>query len=179
MQITNAEISNVGSTLELAELEQLVHVHSRRLHNFIRRRIGNPEDVEDIVQDTLVEAIRFRDRFHGQSRPETWLFGIAMNLVRNYYKRQKVRQIFDYVETDEFADDAARGPAERAESQQTMHRLSDALGDLPPDARKVIHLVFNEEMTYEEAAAELGIPVGTVRSRISRARVHLKQLGLD
>lgn len=176
MQITNEEFTQVAATFEIAELEQLVRTHSRRLYNFIRRRVGNPEDVEDIAQDTLVEAIRFRERFHRQSRPETWLFGIAMNLIRSYYKRQRVRQIYDDVETEGFVDEMGRGPAELVETHQMMELVSEAFGRLSQDTQLVVHLVFDEQLTYEEAAARLNIPIGTVRSRISRARDQLKHL---
>lgn len=179
MHISNAELSTVTETLQLHELEQLVRAQGRRLHNFVRRRIGNAEDVDDITQETLLEAMRCRDKFQYQSRPETWLFGIALNLIRNHYRRSRVRDIFDDVEACELVDEAGRGPAELVESHQIMQRVSAVFERLSEETRAVIHLIFNEQLSYAEAANELDIPIGTVRSRISRARAQLKQEQLD
>lgn len=179
MHISNAELSTVTETLQLHELEQLVRTQGRRLHNFVRRRIGNAEDVDDITQETLLEAMRCRDKFQHQSRPETWLFGIALNLIRNHYRRSRVRDIFDDVEAGELVDEAGRGPAELVESHQIMQRVSAVFERLSEETRAVIHLIFNEQLSYAEAANELDIPIGTVRSRISRARAQLKQESLD
>lgn len=175
MQISSAELTTVTETFQLHELEELVRTQGRRLHNFVRRRIGNAEDVDDITQETLLEATRCRDRFLNQSRPETWLFGIALNLIRNHYKRGRVRDIYDDVDASEVEDGAGRGPAELVETHQTMLRVSEVFEQLSDDTRAVVHLVFDEELSYAEAASELGIPIGTVRSRISRARAQLKQ----
>ncbi|UTY59694.1 RNA polymerase sigma factor [Massilia sp. erpn] len=174
MHISNAEISTVTETLQLHELEQLVRAQGRRLHNFIRRRVGSVEDADDLAQETLLEAMRCRDKFQYQSRPETWLFGIALNLIRNHYRRNRVRDIFDDIEVCELVDEAGRGPADLVESHQIMQRVSDVLARLSDDTRAVVHLVFDEQLSYAEAAHELAIPIGTVRSRISRARAQLK-----
>ncbi|WP_158598074.1 RNA polymerase sigma factor [Noviherbaspirillum saxi] len=178
MQISTDEISQINVTFDLKALEELVSVHGRRLHNFVRRRIGNMQDVEDIVQDTLLEAVRCRENFRHQSRPETWLFGIAANLIRNHYKRARAHDIFDELEEEAHIEEVGRSPAETFETIQLMERVSEVIDGLSNEVRSVFGLVFDEQMTYEEAAARLGIPVGTVRSRISRARLRLKELQL-
>ena len=178
MHVSKQEFSQVAAALQLVELEQLVQAHSRRLYNFIRRRIGNLEDLEDITQDTMLEALKCREQFNSQSRPETWLFGIALNLIRSYYKRQRVRDIYDEAEVDDFEMEVGRSPAEIVETNQLIARVSEVFAGLPEDTRMVVHLVFDKQYTYEEAAAHLGIPVGTVRSRISRTRAQLKQMQL-
>lgn len=175
MHISNAEISTVTETLQLHELEQLVRAQGRRLHNFIRRRVGSAEDADDLAQETLLEALRCRDKFQYQSRAETWLFGIALNLIRNHYRRSRVRAVFDDVEVGDLVDEAGRGPAELVESQQTMRRVAGVLARLSDETRAVLRLVFDEQLSYAEAARELAIPIGTVRSRIARARAQLRQ----
>jgi RNA polymerase sigma factor (sigma-70 family) len=155
-------------------LDVLVRAHASRLASFVRRRIGNPADVEDIVQDTLLEAVRCLDRFQGHSKPETWLFGIALNLTRNHYKRAKVRDVYSDVDTDEVPSERADDPSQIAEYRERMFRVVHAVDALPDDTHQLLQFIFDDELSYKEIATRLGIPVGTVRSRISRARSALR-----
>jgi RNA polymerase sigma-70 factor (ECF subfamily) len=161
--------------MSMGELDVLARTHSARLASFLRRRVGNPHDVEDLVQDTLLEAVRCIDQFQGQSRPETWLFGIALNLTRNYYKRAKVRDIYTDAETDEIPADRSNDPAELAENRERVFRVAAAVDELPGESHRLLKLIIQDDLSYEEAAQELGIPTGTVRSRVARARSFLRR----
>jgi RNA polymerase sigma factor (sigma-70 family) len=169
-----ADPSQSTTGLSRHDLDQLVRVHSGRLANFLRRRVGNPHDVEDLVQDTLLEAVRCVDQFQGQSRPETWLFGIAMNLMRNYYKRARQRDICVSAEPDDMASEAADDPLEIAQHRELADRVARLLPALSRDHQQLLHLVVWDDLSYEEAATQLSIPIGTVRSRVSRARSFLR-----
>lgn len=169
-----ADSSRSPTGLSLHELDQLVRVHSGRLANFLRRRVGNPHDVEDLVQDTLLEAVRCVDQFQRQSRPETWLFGIAMNLMRNYYKRSRQRDFHVSADADDIASEAADDPLEIAHYREVADRVARLLPALSHDHQQLLHLVVWDDLSYEEAATRLSIPIGTVRSRVSRARSFLK-----
>jgi RNA polymerase sigma factor (sigma-70 family) len=158
-----------------ADLSRLVREDGARLRNFIRRRVGNAADVDDLVQDTCLEALRCLHQYQGHSRPETWLFGIAMNLVRGHYKRARIQPIFEEEEMGldaqlDFSEDPIDTLA-RYQDIERMHLLVDAL---PEAQSNVLKLVFDERLTYEQAADRLKIPVGTVRSRIARVRALLK-----
>lgn len=172
---TDADVTPLAVRLTMRDLDQLIRTHTARLTSFLRRRVGNPQDVEDLVQDTLLEAVRCLDQFQGQSRPETWLFGIALNLTRNYYKRARLRDIYVDVDTEEVASDAGDNPLEIAEQRQRMSRVERVLPDLPEESRQLLHFVVVDDLSYEEVAQQLSIPIGTVRSRISRARSYLKR----
>lgn len=161
--------------LSTSDLERLVRDHGRRLRNFIRRRIGNAADVEDLVQDTCLEALRCIGRYQGQSKPETWLFGIALNLVRGHYKQSRSRSAMEHAESAEDTPvEMAEDPRETLERQQEIHRLVRIVDRLPAQSIAVLTLVFDDQLTYSEAASRLQIPIGTVRSRIARARVMLR-----
>jgi RNA polymerase sigma factor (sigma-70 family) len=165
--------------LTLADLDGLVRAHGRRLRHFIRRRVANADDVEDLLQDTYLEALRCLDRFQGASRPETWLFGIAVNLVRGHYKRNAHRPLFeDELEEEIRETELAQDPLEAIARMQAITRLERAADRLPLDTRRVLTLVLDEHLSYEEAADRLCIPVGTVRSRLSRARAALRSADL-
>jgi RNA polymerase sigma factor (sigma-70 family) len=170
MQPTDATTQNATPILGAAAIEDLIRVHGRRLRSFVRRRVGNPADVEDLVQETCLEAVRCAHKFQGQSRPETWLFGIAMNLVRNHYKTAKSHDIFDYEEAEEMPHMAVEDTLETVSRQQALARIGQMFRQLPDDTQQILELVFDDHCSYDETAAILGIPIGTVRSRISRAR---------
>lgn len=161
--------------MTLNEIEGLARTHAARLASFLRRRVGNPHDVEDLVQDTLLEAMRCMDQFQGQSRPETWLFGIALNLSRTYHKRARVRDIYADVETDEIPSERCDDPCEIVSQRESMARVASAVQQLPGDSYKLLEMVVHDNLSYDEAAREMGIPTGTVRSRVSRVRSQLKR----
>ena len=154
----------------------LVAQHGERLHAFVRRHIGHPDDAEDIAQQAFVEAATSMARFRGESQLSTWLYGIAMNLVRNYLSRapHRVHRI-EGEEALEALPDAHDALDEQLDRARSLARLTQELSALAPEMREVLLLVAVEQLSYEEAASLLAIPVGTVRSRVSRARATLKE----
>jgi RNA polymerase sigma factor (sigma-70 family) len=172
---TTADLSTNPFSMSLQEIESLARTHGTRLTSFLRRRVGNPHDVEDLVQDTLLEAMRCMSQFQGQSRPETWLFGIALNLSRTYHKRARVRDIYVDVETEDIPSQRCDDPCEIAAQRQSLACLADAMRQLPGDSYKLLELVVQANLSYDDAAREMGIPIGTVRSRVSRMRSQLRR----
>lgn len=154
----------------------LVRQHQRRLYAFILKNIGNPSDAEDLAQQAFVEAAASLGNFRGESELSSWLYGIAMNMVRNYLSRAPHRRysIEDESALESVASGAA-GPLEKLESRETVARLERELAELPEEMRHVLLLVALEDLSYEEAAIYLSIPIGTVRSRVSRARQTLRR----
>lgn len=155
---------------------ELVAQHGMRLRRFVIRHIGHADDADDIAQQAFTEAVRTIERFRGESELSTWLYGIAMNLVRNYLNRAPHR--LHRFETEDALNEMASqtgDPSDIVARQQTITALNDMLGELPDDMREVLMLVAVEELSYEAAAAMLSVPVGTVRSRLSRARATLKR----
>ena len=154
----------------------LVAQHGERLHAFVLRHIGHPDDAEDIAQQAFVEAAASMARFRGESQLSTWLYGIAMNLVRNYLSRAPHR--VHRIENDEALEglpDNSDALDEKLDRRRAIARLTEELSALAPEMREVLLLVAVDQLSYEEAATMLAIPVGTVRSRVSRARATLKE----
>lgn len=159
----------------------LVHRHQRRLYGFVLKNIGNPSDAEELAQQAFVEAAASLRTFRGESELSSWLYGIAMNLVRNYLSRSPHRR---YTIEDESALDTHEAPHSAPDAQLDMRRLvvrlKEELEALPPEMRDVLLLVALDDLSYEDAAVYLSIPIGTVRSRVSRARDALrKRLGVQ
>jgi RNA polymerase sigma-70 factor (ECF subfamily) len=163
-----------------ALFRQLVQDHRTRLYRFIVKNIGHGTDAEDLAQQAFVEAAKAYETFRGASELSTWLYGIAMNLVRNYLSRAPHRRYT--FETDDALDDTHSDrpdPSEQLEQSQAVRLLQREIDGLPTEMREVLLLVALEELSYEEAAVMLAIPVGTVRSRVSRARSTLRKRMAD
>lgn len=153
------------------DLTALFLKHRTHLLHFVQRYVSSWDDAEDVVQNTFVEAARCAHRFSGLSKPSTWLFGIALNLARSQV-RQNGADRYDTVEDDfmEQLVDIHADPAKIFEVRQLAYKVDAMLAALPQKIRFTFEAVLEGEMTYDEAAAELNIPVGTVRSRVARVR---------
>ncbi|RBL80333.1 RNA polymerase sigma factor [Streptomyces cavourensis] len=156
-------------------LRDLVREHSTRLQRFIIKHIGNTTEAEDLAQQAFVEAARSYRSFRGESQLSSWLYGIALNLVRNYLSRAPERR-HDFVSDSVLAEHAsnALSPDRILEQNQTMALLQESLDELPANMRDILLMVGLDDISYEDAAALLTVPIGTVRSRLSRARTALR-----
>lgn len=155
--------------------QEILCQQNRKLHNFIRKRVSNREDVEDIAQMTCVEVLRNGHKFLGASRPETWLFGIAANLIRNYYKTHQNRFLFDSLDEDnvlELIQDC--DPSDIIANDQLLSVMANSIEKLPDDTRKMLTILVERNGSYQDVATSLDIPLGTVKSRLSRVRESLK-----
>jgi RNA polymerase sigma-70 factor (ECF subfamily) len=167
----------IRTEAEIADFERLFRAQKTRLSSFVRKHLRNTDAVQDIVQHTFLEAYRCWHKFRGESRPETWLCGIALNLVRNSISRSpEYRYIFE--DADEMGDlictEVADDPLEIALREESLKQIRYAITTLPASMRTVVSMVVLEGLSYQETAEELDIPIGTVRSRLSRAREQLK-----
>jgi RNA polymerase sigma-70 factor (ECF subfamily) len=153
----------------------LVQKHSTRLHRFIIKHIGNCPEAEDLTQQAFLEAAKSYHSFRGESQLSTWLYGIALNLVRNYLSRAPECRYF-FVGEDALCGHASPEltPDDVAEQNQTLRLLEESLAELPENMRSILLMMGLNDLTYEEAASRLTVPVGTVRSRLSRARAALR-----
>jgi RNA polymerase sigma-70 factor (ECF subfamily) len=155
---------------------QLMAEHRERLVRFVMRHIGHLPDAEDLAQQAFAEAARTYASFRGDSQLSTWLYGIALNLVRHHLTRGRHRE--PLAVGDEVLEDLACEHAEpdvRCDHGQLLRHLEADLEGLMPEMREVLLLVALDELSYEQAAHRLALPVGTVRSRVSRARGHLRR----
>jgi RNA polymerase sigma factor (sigma-70 family) len=152
--------------------------HLPAAYNLARWLLRNDRNADDVVQEAYLRAFRFFHDLRGaDARP--WLLGIVRNACYDWMRQQ--RQTDDHLEFDELRDsDAApsfgsEDPRALLEQHQRRERVNSALAALAPAHREVIVLRELEEMSYEDIARVVGIPVGTVMSRLSRARALLRQ----
>lgn len=145
--------------------------HAAHIHRYLARRLGT-EVADDLVAETFLIAFRQRDRYDPQRRDaRPWLYGIATNLVAQHGRQQaRWHRLWRSVPVERDVWCHAEQVADDVTARATRRALTDALGRLPAGDRDVLLLVAWEELTYDQVAAALGIPVGTVRSRLNRAR---------
>ena len=139
------------------------------LRRFARSLARDAEEADDIVQDALVAALDKIHLFEPGTNLRAWLFTITRNTFISHQRRQKIRA---HLPLNDETFDAEAPPAQEARVAQG--HLAAAYGRLPRPHREVIALVVFENMSYEQAAAILEVAVGTVRSRLSRARASLR-----
>jgi RNA polymerase sigma-70 factor (ECF subfamily) len=171
-----------------AAIERLIIKYQDRIYNVILKISGNKDDAAELTQETFVKFIEKVDTFKGNSAFYTWLFRIAVNLTFNYCKRRaKVpMQSLDKtaVEGDGdgaqlkafLADKSEVDPALIAQKKETGELIMKSLARLEDDQRTVLVLRDIEGMAYAEIAETLRIELGTVKSRISRARAELRKI---
>ena len=161
--------------------EFMPHIDS--MYNFAFRLTNDEDDANDLVQDTYLKAFRFINSFSQGTNAKAWLFRILKNsFINDFRKKSKEPAKVDYqdVETTSNSEEDAETNQTvdlRVESVQDLigDEIANALNALPVDFRTVIILCDVEGFTYEEMAKILDIPIGTVRSRLHRARMLLKE----
>ena len=153
----------------------LVERHYRRIYCFLLKHAISAAEAEELTQDVFLQAYLGLAKFRGESKCLSWLTGIALNLVRNYTTRSPWRAC--EISVDIAPESAAlAGSAEAAAAHfAALEAVAAGLALLSPEARESLMLVAIEGMPYEEAAALLDEPVGSVKSRVSRARRQLRE----
>lgn len=171
-------------------MEALVYRYQDRLFTTVLRIVNHPEDAADLVQETFVKAMQNISKFEGKCALYTWLFRIAVNLAISHRRAAKYRMALSIDgEADDggglnqqaaalrkqLAQSTEHDPASDAQMRLEHERVIAALATLEPEFRAVIVLRDIEDCDYEQMAQILEVPVGTIKSRLFRARVALRE----
>jgi RNA polymerase sigma-70 factor (ECF subfamily) len=161
----------------------LVGRYKDRLHNFLFRYTQNHEDCEDLVQETFLRVYRSRDSYQRIARFSTWMYTIALNLAKSMYKKKQRMTTYsihaDPEDSDDFEmiiEDSNILQDEELHQKLSIQELEKALLKLNEDFREVIILRDIQELSYEEIVDITGVAMGTVKSRINRARIQLQEM---
>ncbi len=165
---------------DIAALEPVFHTYGDRVYSICRRITGREADADDATQEVFLRAWDQIGKFSGRSRFSTWLFRLTVNHTQNYLKAAKRRIARSLSDLPEAAIPSDNGhPSEVLSRKEECAHLDHMLQKLPLDQRTVLVLRELERMSYAEIGEVLGIPAGTVTSRLVRGRERLKELLLD
>ena len=162
----------------------LVRKHEERAYKYAFRLTRDPEEAADVVAEAFVRAYNALKNFRSNSSFTTWLYRILTNCFLDLKKKEKGKHnvsLDSALSTDDHEvyrqiEDPGASPHDQAESSERERRVERALGKLPEFQRAMIVMYHVENMTYEDMAAALDLPVGTVKSRLNRARLNLREL---
>ena len=190
-KLEDAELIDRFKNGDEASFSVLVERHSSRAYQIAYGVLGSREDAQEVAQDVFVRIHKALHKFRGDAEFTTWMYRIAMNLARNKYRWNKCRgsqkSITIHAPLDG-SDDGSRVmqlPSDRQQPDQEIStdefedRISEEIEKLPPLYREALVLRNVEDMSYEQIANVLGCKLGTIKSRIARAREELRRrLGL-
>lgn len=159
---------------------KIVDAYQHRILGFVRRMVGSLEEAEDIAQEVFVRAYQNVEKFDGRSSLRTWLFRIAYNLcVDASRKRQRMPADVQLSEGEDGEQhevaDVRWNPESMMLNEELRQVIEDSIASMSEKLRSVLLLHDREELGYEELSGMLGIPVGTVKSRLFLARNHIQQ----
>jgi RNA polymerase sigma-70 factor, ECF subfamily len=165
------------------KFEQAALPHLDAVYTAALRLARNPDDAEDLLQEAILRAYRFFHQFTEGTNCRAWLLAILYNNFRNSYRRGAREQPaasneeFDRdIETSSLRSDQARiNPEELIGNRMIGHRIEAALNAIPADFREALLLVDVQELNYQEVALVLGVPLGTIKSRVSRGRALMRE----
>ena len=164
--------------------EQLLLLHQKKVYNLCLRMSANPDDALDLSQEAFIKAWRSIGQYQFEASFSTWLFRLTSNVCIDHLRRKKRRQETSLTESYDDSDeaeeftlpDAAPLPEEQAITNETKLALAQAMERLGPEHREILQLRVVEDLPYEQIAEILDIRVGTVKSRLARARLSLRKI---
>ena len=160
---------------ETGAFEVLVQRHEKIIFNLVYRMLGDYDDAAETSQEVFLSAYRAIGQFRGEANFSTWLYRIALNHATTRRKSMSARQKrLVPIDGADMVDDGQVGPAESLEKKELRESVQRALNELEPEDAAVILLRDLQDVSYEDVARVLKIPVGTVKSRLHRARQALK-----
>jgi RNA polymerase sigma-70 factor (ECF subfamily) len=180
-----AQLVERAKAQDEAAFEQIMSLYADRLYSYILRMVGNATDAEDLVQETFLRAYQGLPNFDGRASLGTWLYRIATNLCIDHQRRRARRApTVSYSAHDDedgeatewdFPDLQTPNPLDAALNRELEAVVEEAIGKLSPKLKTVLLLYDVEELSYEEIARVLGIPIGTVKSRLNHARTQIQK----
>ncbi len=164
--------------------EQLLLLHQKKVYNLCLRMSANPDDALDLSQEAFIKAWRSIGQYQFEASFSTWLFRLTSNVCIDFLRRKKRRQETSLTESYDDSDegeefslpDTAPLPEEQAITNETKIELAQAMERLGPEHREILQLRVVENLPYEQIAEILDIRVGTVKSRLARARLSLRKI---
>lgn len=172
------EIPLFSKKQKAEQYERLAAENERQVYAVCYHMMGNPEDAADCAQEALLRGFKAFDSFRRDAAFSTWITRIAMNVCVDALRKRRETASLEVMSEEQGFEpvDSAPTAYARLEQKERMRLLREAISHLPPDMRQMIILRDMRGMNYDEIAQALSLPLGTVKSRIKRAREKLTQL---
>jgi len=180
--MTEKELVRAAAGGDESAFSELVRIYENKAYHLALRMVSNPEDAYDVAQDAFLSAWRGLPSFRGESGFSTWLYRLVSNAAIDHLRRTKHQRgnvSLDDEELNLDAPDDSPTPQEAAEEKDLKEAVAAGLRELSDDHRTVLVMREVQELSYEEIAESLQLDLGTVKSRISRARTHLRKILLQ
>lgn len=176
MTTTDAELVTAAQAGDRVALDALLRRHADRVHAICRRVLGSARDADDAAQEAMIAIVRGLPRFDGRSAFTTWAYRVATNAAFDELRRRKRRPALHVVPDEGPAAEPVDPLADRTvDAVADRMAIDEALAELAPEFREAVVLRDVGDLDYAEIADALGVPVGTVKSRIARGRAALVQ----
>ena len=170
-----------AKSIDYKAFEDEAVIHSEAVYHFALSMTGNPEDANDLVQETYLKAFKYFNNFTKGSNCKAWLFMILKNtFINDYRKKKREPYKVNYDEIEDFYETLKPEQIDASETINDIYRdsfdddISRAMSELPEKFRSIVLLCDLEGYSYEEIAEHFNCPIGTVRSRLHRARKQLQ-----
>jgi len=177
--MTEQELVQAAGRGNSAAFEQLVRLYENKVYHLALRMCTSPEDANDVAQEAFLAAWKGLPSFRGESGFSTWLYRLTSNAAIDHLRRNKKQKGDLSLDNEELSLDAVDPgprPQDAAEKGELKEAVEAGLRQLSDDHRQVLVLREMQELSYEEIAGMLGLDLGTVKSRISRARNALRKI---
>lgn len=172
-----------------AALGELLRAHERRIYHVCLRMVSQPDDAAELAQDVMVKVVQKIDDFRGDAKLSTWMIRIAMNLSISHLRKRRLRHTVSIDSSPtalnggsdtrtlagRLPENREPGPEACVEQGEMLDELQRAIAGLDDDQRAVLVLRDVEQLDYQQIGETLNLPVGTVKSRLFRARLALRQ----
>lgn len=170
------ELSEMLRAVAGGDAEALAELYRRlesSIYAFAVSRLGDPEQAAEVLHEVMLGVWRKADTFRGRSRPLTWVLGIARHKILDAQRRS--RRWRPEPPPDEDVPDSTATPSDRLHRGERRDAVRDALAALSEDHREVIHLAFYQDLSYPEISRLLGVPEGTVKTRVFHAKKAMRR----
>lgn len=179
--MTEAELIQAARSGDQEAFARLVETHQGKVYALAYRMTGNREDAADLTQEAFLNAWRGLASFQSQSAFATWLYRLTSNACIDFLRREKRRSALSITVEDDAQErqaeipDLRHSPEQELERQESRQAVRQGLAALSSEHREVLVLRELEGLSYQEIAQQLGLEEGTVKSRIARARMSLRE----